>query len=135
MKDAEAGGKIASRLEIVEVATDTDGQPIISCVVMPADEVATAAIAKPAKLPKAAQTALRALREAVLELGVVPPAWNHIPSRVRVVTFEQWRDYAYRRGISTSDETPARRLAFKRASEHLIGGGHAGAWEGQVWPT
>jgi hypothetical protein len=103
--------------------------------VVPADDVPTAAKAKPAKMPKAVQTALRALKEAILELGVVPPASNHIPPRVSVVTFDQWRDYAYRRGISTSGEAPALRQAFKRASEYLIGAGHAGAWDGQAWPT
>jgi AAA domain len=135
MKDAEEGGKVTSRLEVVEVATDTDGQPIKSCVVLPADDLPAVASAKLAKLPKAAQTALRALKEAVHELGVVPPASNYVPSSVSVVTFEQWRDYAYRRGISTSEEAPARRLAFKRASEHLIGGGHVSVWDGQVWPA
>jgi AAA domain len=135
MKDGEEGHKVASRFEVVEVATDSNGQPIKSCVMVPANDILITAKAKPAKLPKAAQTALRALKEAVLELGVVPPASNHIPPRTSVVTFEQWRDYAYRRGISTSAEAPARRLAFKRASEHLIGGGHAGAWDGQAWPV
>jgi AAA domain len=135
MKDGEEGGTVASRIEVVEVGTDSNGAPITSCVVVPADDVPAAAKAKPAKMPKAVQTALRALKEAILELGVVPPASNHIPPRVPVVTFDQWRDYAYRRGISTSGEAPALRQAFKRASEHLIGGGHFGAWDGQAWPT
>jgi hypothetical protein len=135
MKDGEEGHTVACRLEVVEVGTDIKGQIISSCVVMPVENVPPAASAKPARMPKAAQTALRALREAAIEVGAVPPASNHIPPAVRVVTFDQWRDYAYRRGISTSAEPPARRLAFKRASEHLIGGGHVGAWDGQAWPT
>jgi hypothetical protein len=134
MKDGEEGHKVACRLEVVEVGTNNRGQIISSCVVVPADNVPGTALAKPARTPKAAQTALRALREAAVEVGVVPPASNHIPPAVRVVTFEQWRDYAYRRGISTSGEAPALRLAFKRASEHLIGSGQAGAWDGQAWP-
>jgi hypothetical protein len=27
----------------------------------------------------------------------------------------------------------AKQQAFKRASEHLIGGGHVACWDGQVW--
>jgi hypothetical protein len=87
------------------------------------------------RLTKAAQTALRALVEAVSECGVVPPPSNHIPARVRVVTVDQWRDYAYRMGISTSKEDRAKQQAFKRSSEHLIGGGHVGFWDDQVWPA
>lgn len=37
------------------------------------------------------------------------------------MTVGQWRDDAYRMGISTSDEDRAKRQAFKRASEYLIG--------------
>jgi hypothetical protein len=39
MKDGEEGHRIASRLEAVEVATDSVGQPITSCVVVPANDV------------------------------------------------------------------------------------------------
>jgi hypothetical protein len=109
MKDGEEGDTVACRLEAVRVGTDSNGQSIFSCVVVPADDTLIPTKAKPTKLPKAAQTALRALKEAVIELGAVPPASNHIPPAVRVVTFDQWRDYAYRRGISTSDEASARR--------------------------
>jgi hypothetical protein len=38
-----------------------------------------------------------------------------------------------RRGISTSDEERAKQQAFKRASEHLIGLGRVGVWDGSVW--
>ena len=79
--------------------------------------------------------ALRALHEAIDELGQVPPVSNHIPHNVRVVSFDQWRDYAYRRGISASDEPRARQKAFQRSSEHLIAEHHVGAWSDQAWIT
>jgi hypothetical protein len=87
---------------------------------------------KPASLPKAAQTALRALREAVNEVGAVPQASNHIPANVRVVSFDQWRTYAYKMGISAGGER-AERAAFQRSSEHLIGAQFVGAWNQQAW--
>jgi hypothetical protein len=86
-----------------------------------------------AKLPKAAKIALRALREAIDELGQVPPASNHIPANLRVVSFDQWRDYAYRLGISASEKPRARQAAFQRASQHLIADHHASAWSEQAW--
>jgi AAA domain len=87
-----------------------------------------------ARMPKAMQTALRALQKAVEEIGAVPPASNSIPKGVRIVSFDQWRQYAYASGISTGEER-ARQKAFQRASEWLIGeGGLVGAWNEQAWP-
>ncbi len=127
MKDGPEGAVIASRLEEVNVGKDEDGEAITSCVVVPVDGAAAVPMAKkPIRLPKAAQTALRALREALIECGGIPPASNHIPAGVRVVTVNKWRDYAYRMGISTSPEDRAKQQAFKRATEHLIGAEHVG---------
>jgi len=88
---------------------------------------------KAKRIPKAAQIALRALTEAVDEQGVIPPASNHIPDRLKIVSVSVWRQQAYRRGISTSSEERARQQAFKRASEHLIGVNRVGIWDDQVW--
>jgi hypothetical protein len=133
MKDGPEGDVVASRLNAVEVSTDEDGHPITSCVVVPVDGSVVTPASKRPRLTKSAQTALRALVEAVTECGDIPPASNHIPTRVRVVTVDQWRDYAYRMGISTSQEDRAKQQAFRRASEHLIGGGQVACWDGQVW--
>ena len=86
-------------------------------------------------MPKGAQIALRALAEAIDEVGNLMPASNHIPARTKTVTFEQWRNYSYRRGISASNEPRAKQQAFKRASEYLIGEENVGAWDNQVWPA
>jgi len=133
MKDGAEGDVVASRLDAVEVGTDDDGHPITSCVIVPVDGSVVTTASKAPRLTKAAQTALRALVEAVSECGDIPPASNHIPPGVRVVTVDQWRDYAYRMGISTSSENRARQQAFKRASEHLNADGHVGFWDNQVW--
>jgi hypothetical protein len=135
MKDGPEGDVVASRLEAVEVGTDDDGHPITSCVVVPVDGSVVTTTSKASRLTKAAQTALRALVEAVTECGDIPPASNHMPPGVRVVTVDQWRQYAYLMGISTSVEDRAKQQAFKRASEQLIGGGHVGFWDGHVWPA
>ena len=134
MKDGPEGDTVYSRLEALQVGTDEDGEPITSCVVMPVDSsLRTFPTKKSPGLPKGAQTALRALLEAVSEQGAVPPASNHIPAGFRVVTMDQWRQYANRMGVSTSPEARGIQIAFKRASENLIAGGHVGFWDNQVW--
>jgi hypothetical protein len=137
VKDSEEGANWTFSLHPMEIGETKAGQPITACSVnidrMPSSEP----ISKPTSnrgIPKSAQTALRALREAIDEVGAVPPASNHIPPKVKTVTVKQWRQYAYSRGISNSTEDRARQQAFKRGYEHLIGTEHAKVWEGQVWP-
>jgi hypothetical protein len=104
-------------------------------VAVPTDLISVAK-AKPARMPKCARIALRALHEAIDQCGEAAPASNHIPQRIRVVTVDQWRDYAYRLGISAADTTDrARQKAFKSGTEHLIASKHAGIWQQTVWPV
>jgi hypothetical protein len=137
MKDGAEGERLASQLEVVELGLDTEGDPITSCVVVEGP-VATAgaqpkAQQRKAKLPDGAKIALGALVEAVDELGAIPPESNHIPPKTKAVKIEQWRDYAYRRGISNSDQARARQQAFNRAGDALRGAGRIGTWDNLVW--
>jgi hypothetical protein len=134
MKDGPDGGVIASRLESVEIGRDEDGDPVTSCIIVPVEGIASPAMAeRKARLPKAATTALRALRKAVSEAGQPAPASNHVPDNVPVVTGDVWREYAYRAGISSSTEPRARQQAFRRGWDYLVGAGLVGAWEPYVW--
>jgi hypothetical protein len=136
MKDGPEGETVASRLESVEVGIDSDGDPITSCIVVPIEGAAAQPrTSKGDRLPKAVQTTLRALQEALEEQGEAAPASNHIPPTVKVVPVLAWRQQAYRRGISSSDEERARQQAFKRAYEHLLGSNRIGTWDGLVWLT
>jgi hypothetical protein len=132
-KDMAEGAMFASRLDVVELGTDQDGDKKTSCVVMPVDDVA---VAKPPlkghSMTKTAKIAYKALKQAIDEVGTIPPASNHIPAKTKTVTIEQWRQYAYKLGIS-SGEDRAQRLAFQRATENLIAGEYVGTWDGQVW--
>jgi AAA domain len=134
-KDGEVGLQFVSRLRVVEVGVDQDGDAITSCVI---EEVEGAAIsaAKPANArrpPKSAQTALRALQKAINEVGEQAPASNTIPASARVVHVETWRTYAYLSGISDSNETDAKRMAFKRAHGALVNGGYVKAHDDYRW--
>jgi hypothetical protein len=134
MKDGPAGDEIVCRLEAFEVGKDSDGDAITSCFVIPVEGAVTPArqSAGP-KLTKGARIALAALREAIDECGEIPPASNHIPAGVKAVTVLQWRDYAYRQGISASDEPRARQVAFQRAHEALVAAKQVAVWEPYVW--
>jgi AAA domain len=136
-RDSRTEGAFAFKLAEIDVELRDDEIPVTSCVVVPIEEDGSAVTttSKAPRLTKAAQTALRALGEAVTERGDIPLASNHIPPGVRVVTVDQWRQYAYLMGISTSQEDRAKQQAFKRASEYLIGGGHVACWDDQVWLT
>jgi hypothetical protein len=134
MKDDPEGDTIVSRLKPVDLGCDEDGEPISSCVVVPVEGgLAREARKKPTKMPKAAQIALRALAEAVDEQGQTPPASAHIPAGVRAVSVPVWREQCYRRGICTTEGDRAKRQAFKRASEHLIGSSSIGIWDDLAW--
>jgi hypothetical protein len=133
-KDGATGLQLVSRLNVVEIGRDDDGDPITSCVVEAADSPSPDGQARPsARLSKGAQIALRALRDAIDECGLEPPASNHIPTGVKAVTVEQWRTYAYRLGVSGSSEARARQLAFQRAHEALIAADQVAVWEPMAW--
>ena len=129
-KDGEAGLQFASRLVQVQIGVDGDGEAINSCIVEAAEGVT---LDKAGKLPpKAAQTALRALRKAIEESGEPAPPSNTIPASARVVSVETWRSYAYQSGISDGDND-AKRQAFRRAHAALTNGNHIGAWNEWRW--
>jgi hypothetical protein len=135
LKDGEQGANWSFSLQPVQVGETRAGQPIMSCGVNHLPDVLAkpAQEANPARLSKADKIALRALKEAIDALGDRASASNHIPSDVKVTTLDRWRDYAYRLGISDSDEQDAKRKAFKRAHERLIAEQYVGARDGWVW--
>ena len=133
--DSEEGEGVAFTLDSVVIGEDSDGNVTTAPVVVPVEGGPRRQPPKSGRLPKAAQIALRALAEALDEQGQPAPASNHIPHGSKVVTVSAWRQQAYRRGISTSEEERARQQAFKRASEHLIGARRVAAWDSHVWLT
>ena len=132
MKDGPEGDEIASRLEVVEVGIDEDGEPITSCVVEEAETSDTPRV-KPEKLSAAEGRALQLLTEAINTGGQIPPADNHIPTSAKCVTEAVWRDYCYRGSISKSDTPDAKRMAFTRAATALITANRVDKWEPWVW--
>ena len=130
MKDGAEGAVIGSRLERVELGDDDDGDPITSCVVVPAEAGQTVS---GGKLPDSAKLALRYLHEAIAEVEILPPASNHIPSNTRTCTIEQWRQYCDAGMVSNSTKSDSKYKAFVRVSEKLQSLGFIGVWNDQVW--
>jgi hypothetical protein len=133
-RDGEEGPIGAFKLEFVHLGIDEDGERFGSCAVELVEAQPKKAPGGP-KLTKGARIALTALHEAIGECGEIPPASNHIPAGVKAVTISQWRDYAYRSGLCSSDEPRAKRMAFQRASEALVAAKSIAIWEPHAWPT
>ena len=129
--DHEEGQRVAFFLKSVTVGTDEQSDPITAPVVV--EQAVPFVSAKKEKLSAAAKVALNALQEAVDDVGVIPPASSHIPPMTKAVTMDQWRNYAYRLGISGSEEPRARQQAFDRAMKTLQAAAAIGIWEPHVW--
>ncbi|RWN58464.1 AAA family ATPase [Mesorhizobium sp.] len=135
MKDGPAEATLLSRLEVVELGSDADGDPIMACIVVPLDgEAEQAARRKPASRLSASQKiAFNALANAIVDHGMEPPAANTIPTAVKAVTIDQWRSYAYKRGLAASAKDRGRQMAFQRALDALATLAFIGVSEPFVW--
>jgi AAA domain-containing protein/DnaB helicase-like protein len=131
--DQPEGHLTTFRLEAVALGIDDDGDEFSTSIVS-ADTYNSAADSpkKAPHLTNATRNALRALQEALADVGTAAAPSSHIPAGVTVVTVEQWRKEAYRRGISDGEDR-ARQLAFKRACDALIATGLIGLFDGLVW--
>ena len=133
MKDGESeGDTIASRLEVVEVGTDEDGEAITSCIVVPSEITATTTT-KPIRLPNSAKIARDCLIDVLAREGKVPPINAHIPDHTPTVSEAAWRADCYARGISKGATPRAREMAFARAAQSLQAKGMIGRWNGECW--
>jgi hypothetical protein len=112
MKDAEAGTKLACKLERVELGNDTEGDPLSSCVIVPAATPDTGQ-----KLSKGTQFALDVLKDLIDECGV-PLSVDGVPSGTRGVEQKTWRETFIKK--HTGETHDGRKKAFNRAIEELV---------------
>jgi AAA domain len=131
MKDGVEGEVIASRLRVVDLGEDEDGEEITSCVIEAADDEPEIHH-EPRRLSPALSRALALLSQAIDTAGEVPEGNNHIPAGARCVTEDLWRRYCYEGAVSAGDQD-AKRKAFKRAAERLVDLGRVGKWGESVW--
>jgi hypothetical protein len=128
MKDGPAGAVIASELKSVTLGTDTDGDDITSCIIVP-----SAAGQAEAKLPKGAALALDALRKLLASsIDSIPaPEGAKLPAGSRIVRNERWREQFY--NTTPQDNQAAKQKAFKRAHEDLMNAKLIDFWDVYVW--
>jgi AAA domain len=132
MKDGPEGDAVISRLKQVEVGYDDEGDPITSCIV---ECVEGASMPAKVRLTGAAKKSLQALHEAIGEFGEAPTS-TQIPTGVRkTVKKANWRQRAYRLGISDSDKPDSMETAFRRAYNTLLKAEKIAVWDEEVWPT
>jgi hypothetical protein len=132
MRDGPSGAFTGSRLDVVEVGKDTNGNPITSCVISPVDALPQNRPDRSASLPPGAQIALANLKKAIAAEGKDAPPSNHIPS-TRAADIETWRRYHYA-GTAADGRTPeARKKAFQRDREKLQANGVIGLDAELVW--
>jgi len=130
MKDGLEGDIVTSRLEVVDVGTDEDGETISSCVVVPVQAGLSGASDN---LKGAVKVALDALREAIAEAGEQAPASNHIPPGTRTTRIDVWRRYCDAKMIAETDKPDSKRKAFVRAAKRLQDLHIIGVWNDEVW--
>lgn len=130
-KEGAAEAEFHFELDVANLGMDEDGDAITSCICLPTDGLA--GTTRKQQIPRAAQTLLRALQEAITEKGEVPPANDRIPTDVRAVPLETARKHAYDRGISTGNRPDAQRKAFVRSLQHLLEDGLIGVCGDWVW--
>jgi AAA domain len=128
MKEGATGETIVSRLEIVEVGIDEDGDRITSCVVVPAETCGKAAV----QVKGAAKVALGALCEAILDHGEIVED-GPIPPNTRTISVVRWREYCDAKTIADTDDPDSKRKAFVRASKKLQELQIIGVWKDRVW--
>ncbi|WP_459858576.1 AAA family ATPase [Dongia sp. agr-C8] len=132
-KDMADGLVLSSKLKVVDLGVDEDGDPVTTCIIEATEEAPKAKSIGP-KLTPPCQLAFAALKQAIGEAGAIPPASNHIPSNIPTVALEFWKKVALMKGVSEGSED-ANRKAFGRAAEKLQAAGYIGVWNGQVWPA
>jgi hypothetical protein len=129
MKDGLEGIEIVSRLQTVDVATDIDGDPISSCVVVPVEGDATSRQSTTRKLSDRQRLALDALADCPGK--PLPPSLG-LPADLIGVEIGQWREEMYRRRVLDRDAKNPRE-DFRRVRNSLQARKLIGVRDELVW--
>jgi AAA domain len=131
MKDGPEGDKIVSRLAVVDLGSDEDGERTSSCVVEPSDAMAQSGRAK--ALRGQAAIAFRMLEKALADAGRPPPDTKDFPRDRSVIPLSRWRAYCQKGGLAEGHNDETFKTAWKRVRHTLQNGGHIGVWNDFVW--
>ena len=135
MRDGPVGASTASRLDVIEVGRDDNGDLITSCVILADEESTTRQAVKPKgrRLTPSQTMALRFLGEAVNAAGTAPAPGSKAPTHSRVTTPDLWRRYYLAGTVSDNPKADTRRASLRRARIDLQALGVIGIWNEEVW--
>jgi hypothetical protein len=126
-KDMAEGATFASKLEVVKLSLDQDGDDITSCVVVPAETDPQEGQAKAqVKLTAEQRRFLDIVTKALIEAGIVPNDTTTVPRDVRAVTREIVKRYCVAGGwveeaATDKGRTKVNGMLNTLAGKHLIG--------------
>jgi len=126
MKDAEGGAVIASKLQKIDLGTDAEGEPLSSCVAVPADSTAAGV-----KLTKTQRFAFDLLQKLITTEGVTAPADAHLLADFKVCRAETWRERFYQE--YPGDKLNTKQKALLRATLDLEEQKLIVLWREFVW--
>jgi hypothetical protein len=129
----QAQDSINSTLEVVQVGQDEDGDPITSCVVLPAADGETSTIRPERKLSDRQKNALRALQRIVADRGTPVPLALNLPGTVMAVPLSEWRNELSRCGAIERDAKNPRE-DFRRLRDALQVRLNIAVRDELVWP-
>jgi hypothetical protein len=132
VKDGASGTIITSRLRVIELGLDDEGEIITSCVIEPVEAESEGEALAKIKLSDKVKAVFDALIKAVKECGEKPPISKQVPHEpdIQVCPVEVWRDYYYQASI---DKPDTRQKAFVRGVEKLKSLGFVGIWCDYAW--
>jgi AAA domain len=137
IKGGPQGEELASKLEVVEIGLDEDGDAMTSCVVVPsADRSAKPVTVALSRRQRHARDLLNRTIEREGQAIVEPGDSNLVPNRVKAASIDQWRKECYLSlpVDSTGDaEQEAKRKAFMRVRKDLAANGVTKESGGWVW--
>lgn len=131
VRDGVAGERFPFALEPVEVGTDSDGEPVITCLLNQADAPVDQA-QKKAPIRGIAAISLQAIREEIEASGEFLPASSTIPAGKKAVKLDQWRE-RFRIRYGDEKDPQVRAKAFYRAKEALLVANAIGISDPWVW--
>jgi hypothetical protein len=131
MKDGPEGETLLSRLEVVEIGQDSDGETMTSCAVVQVEN----AVAKSSPDRKHSDRqclALDALADCAAKQGEPPPESFGLPNGLLAVSVAAWRDAMISRGI-IDKEAKNPREDFRRLKNSLQARRDIGIRDELVW--
>lgn len=133
-RDGLVGDEFHFRLEVVELGTDEDGDPVTSCIVVSSDS-------GPGnrrkgggrrKITKATK-ALDVLFNCLSDHGRTAPGTKDYPPGATVVSAETWREELARSGVLSSDNKDTARQQWRRIRNDLFYSERIAEYDGLIW--